>query len=219
MEEAIQLAKQQALQWTHQYGYGAVVPALLMDPGGVPWPWIFLMLFAGKAGLSIPLMMFYGCILLAICDHILYFIGACGRGPFMQKMHQRWPKLAQAFEAAEAAVRHHGFTAVTLGRFFPLVGRWVGIGAGLSGVPWLQFAILDAIGIVIMVVGFGVAASWIGEKTLDAPWFHIALIWAFVGGTVITLAFIAFSAWLNKRKKALEIARAPQPEYSNSDSA
>jgi hypothetical protein len=41
MEQTLEWAKNSALEWTNSYGYGAVVPALLLDPGGVPWPWIF----------------------------------------------------------------------------------------------------------------------------------------------------------------------------------
>ncbi len=50
MQDVLDVAKALTIQWTEDYGYHAVVPALLIDPAGVPWAWIFLMLLAAEAG-------------------------------------------------------------------------------------------------------------------------------------------------------------------------
>jgi membrane protein DedA with SNARE-associated domain len=204
MEHTLDWAKDNALDWTNRYGYGAVVPALLLDPGGVPWPWIFLMLLAGKAGLNIPLLMLCGFAVLTVVDHALYWIAALGRKPLMHKIEARWPRFAESLEKAEAAVRQRGLLAVTIGRFLPFVGRWVGAGAGLADVPWARFALLDALGVAITVVGFGLAAHMVGVKTIDSPWFHQMVGGAFVLGTVLTLIAIFGSMWHARRKQRLE---------------
>src|SRR3712207_9588538 len=84
--DILNAAKEQALQWTHDYGYHAVVPALLVDPAGVPWAWIFLMLLAGEAGKSIPLMLIYGCAVMTLADHLFYWIGVRGGRPLVTRL-------------------------------------------------------------------------------------------------------------------------------------
>ncbi len=49
----LKATSEQAQIWVAQYGFHAVVPTLLADPAGVPWAWIFLILFAGAAGLNV----------------------------------------------------------------------------------------------------------------------------------------------------------------------
>ncbi|HEX8236648.1 MAG TPA: VTT domain-containing protein [Abditibacteriaceae bacterium] len=203
MEHTLEWAKDSALYWTERYGYGAVVPALLLDPGGVPWPWIFLMLLAGKAGLNVPLLMMCGFVLLSAVDHALYWVAAVGRRPLMNKIKRHFPKLAECMEKAETEVRRRGILAITLGRFLPIVGRWVGVGAGLADVPWITFAVLNAAGVAVTVLGFGLAAHLVGRKTIDSPWFQEMIGGAFILGTVCTVAFIAWNVYRARRAKAL----------------
>lgn len=203
MEAAIEFAKQQALQWTNQYGYHAVAPALLVDPGGVPWAWIFLLLLAEEAGKNVPLLLAYGFVVLSLCDHLLFWVAARGGPLLMRRIEAKRPKLHDSFQKAEAAVRDNAILAVVFGRFLPFIGRWIGIGAGLSGVSWARFAVLDAIGVALTVVGFGLAAHFIGRETIDSPWFHQMVLGAFIGGTVLTLGGCALGAW-KKRRAASE---------------
>jgi membrane protein DedA with SNARE-associated domain len=199
MEAAIEIAKQQAITWTGQYGYHAVIPALLVDPAGVPWAWIFLMLLAQEAGKSLPLMLGYGFVVLYLSDHLLYWIGAIGGRRLVQKLEPRWPKLGQAIHGAEAVVRERDLFAVTFGRYLPFVGRWAGLGAGMANVPYARFAFFDAIGVVITVFGFGLMASWVGRKTLDSPYFHQMVACTFIGGTVLTILYVAWQGWRTRR--------------------
>jgi len=213
MEAAIEAAKQHAIEWTRDYGYHAVVPALLADPAGVPWAWIFLMLLAAEAGRSLWLLFAYGIVVISLADHALYWLGRAGHHSLLPRLVKRWPKLQESFDGAEQAVRRNVACAVIFGRYLPFVGRWVGIGAGLARVPYARFALFDAVGAFVTVVGFGIAAHLVGEKTLNAPWFPQALLAAFVGGTIFTLAGV----WLGARKrKASERPEAkvvlPKPE-------
>jgi membrane protein DedA with SNARE-associated domain len=197
MEAAINMAKQQAVEWTQAYGYHAVVPALLADPAGVPWAWIFLLLLSAQAGKSLVLLFLYGTLVVSLADHALYWLGRAGHHTLLPRLTARWPKLQKSFHEAEKSVRCNAPCTVVFGRYLPLVGRWVGVGAGLARIPYAKFAFYDAIGAAITTVGFGLVAYWVGEKTLDAPWFPQALLVAFVGGTLLTLAGV----WLGARRK------------------
>src|ERR1051325_2986598 len=139
-ETVLRDGSQQAQAWVGQYGYHAVVPTLLIDPAGVPWAWIFLILFAGAAKLQVPAMLLYGFAVLSAFDHALYWLGLKGGRPLVEKIGRRFPKIADALHKAEDAMRGRGIWAITLGRYLPIVGRWVGAGAGLANVPLARFA-------------------------------------------------------------------------------
>lgn len=190
---------EQALDWVRHYGYSAIVPALLLDPGGVPWPWVCLMAVAGGAGLNIVLMMALGMVLLTVCDHALYWVGIKGGRPLMRKWGVKWPGLAKAAAGAERAMRQRGLLAVLIGRFLPFVGRFVGLGAGLANMSYLSFTLLNLIGVGVTIVGFGLAAHFVGRKALENPQLQ-----TLVGGTAIacfalTALFLAWQFWKSRR--------------------
>jgi membrane protein DedA with SNARE-associated domain len=203
LEQMLNAAKDQALQWTHDYGYHAVIPALLVDPAGVPWAWIFLMLLAGEADKSIPLMVAYGCAVMTAADHLFYWIGVKGGRPLVERFGQRWPKIAHSVRDAETAVEGKGIWMITIGRFLPLVGRYVGIGAGLANVPFGRFAVFDALGVAITVVGFGLAAHLVGARTINSPAFPYLIGGAFIGGTLFTTGFLFWQGWKAHRARAV----------------
>ncbi|MDQ3812636.1 MAG: VTT domain-containing protein [Armatimonadota bacterium] len=186
IEHTLAGAEKQALHWINQYGYHAVVPTLLIDPAGVPWAWIFLMVFAEGADKNVTLMLTYGFVVLSLADHGLYWLGIKGGRPFVEKVGRRWPKIARTMHEAEASMRGRGIWMVTIGRYLPFVGRWVGMGAGLANVPFARFAFYDALGVALTVVGFGLVAHLIGRQTINQPWFPKAFVLAFIVGTIIT---------------------------------
>lgn len=201
MAELLQSAQQQTVLWLSAYGYHAVVPALLADPGGVPWAWVFLMLLAHEAGKSVPLMLIYGFSVLTVTDHVLYWIGVKGGQPLLHIVEKRWPGLADNLEGAAKTVREKGLLAVLIGRFLPVVGRFVGIGAGLADIPYAKFALFDAGGVLLTVAGFGGFAHLVGKGTIDAPWFPGAVCGVFIGGFALTTLGV-LGSWLFKRQRA-----------------
>ncbi len=185
---------EQAQLWVGHYGFHAVVPTLLVDPAGVPWAWVFLILFAGSAGLNVWWMMLYGFVVLSAFDHLLYWLALKGGRPLVEKISRRFPKLAEALEKSESAMQGNGAWAITLGRYLPIIGRWVGAGAGLANVPPVKFAFFDAIGVGLTVLGFGVPTHLIGAQIMDKPWFPQAVAFTFLASTVITGALIIWHA-------------------------
>jgi membrane protein DedA with SNARE-associated domain len=152
--------------------------------------------------------MLCGFMVLSVVDHVLYWIAAVGRKPLMDKVQKRSPKLAECLEKAEDEVRKRGLWAIPLGRFLPIVGRWVGVGAGLADVPWTTFAVLNAVGVGLTVVAFGLAAHIVGSKTIDSPWFHEMVGGAFIFGTIFTVAFIAWNVYRTRCAQAALVDKA-----------
>lgn len=210
MEQALRIAQQQTIQWAQDYGYHAVVPALLADPGGVPWAWVFLMLLAAEANKNIALMIVYGIAVLTITDHAGYWLARYGGRPLLQRIEAHRPQLTYSLRQAEGAISNYGSWAILFGRFVPLVGRFVGVGAGLAAVPPARFALFDALGATLTVGGFGLAAHLLGRRVIDAPWFAAAVGGAFLAGTVLTLAGLAWKVWRGR----VQMRRNPAPASS-----
>ncbi len=176
--------------WIRAYGYHAVPLAVLADPAGVPWAWIFLMLLAEEGRKNIWLMLLYGFAVLSAFDHALYWIGIVGDKALLKWLGRKSPDWRDKFIAARTAVAKHRALAVIFGRYLPLVGRFMGIGAGLADVPYPKFILFDAIGAALSVFGFGLAAHFAGRQLLDEPWFFKSLPFVFVGGVAVTLLWL-----------------------------
>lgn len=194
------------LAWTGSYGYHAVVPILAIDPAGVPWAWIVLLLIADEANLNVPFLLLYGFGVLTVLDHAYYALGYFGGRPLLAKLGKRWPKIAAAMQSSEAAMHGKGIWAITLGRYVPVAGRFVGMGAALANVPYARFALFDAIGVALTVVGFGVTAHCIGRETMALPWFPQAVVGAYIASTVLTAVVSGWAGWRLRRRRAQSVA-------------
>lgn len=207
MSDFIQPIWLEVLGWTHQYGYHAVIPSLLLDPGGVPWGWIALMLIAETAQLNIPLPLLYGFVVLLANDLVLYALGYWGGRPLMIWLGQRFPQLEKVLERAEAVSAGSGILAVTFGRFVPLAGRWIGVGAGLANVHFLRFVLFDALGVAVTVIGFGLLAHFVGRSLVTQSWFPTAVLCAFAVSTVISLGGLMWHRLAARRCKSVVLTK------------
>ena len=206
----MQAAREHAVEWTASYGYHAAVPALLADPAGVPWAWVFLLLLAAEAGKSVPLLLVYGVLIVCAADHALYWLGRLGSHSLLPRLSQRFPKVGNNCTKAEKAVRENVAATILFGRYLPLVGRWIGVGAGLAGVPYARFSLWELGGASLTVVGFGLPSHLAGRAVLDAPWFPQAVLIAFVAGTLSTAALVGWRCW---RKRATAESEAPPAKW------
>lgn len=184
-----------------QYGYHAVPFALLTDPAGIPWAWIFLMLLAEEAGKNVTLMLFYGFFVLMAFDHLLYWVGALGGPRLVHRVCAKKPDWARAFDTARENIRRRAFVSIVFGRYFPFVGRWIGLGAGLAAMNYAKFSLLDAISAAISAFGFGLVAHFVGRKTIEHPQFYTVIVLAMIAATVAGVAGIAVSWWKNRQRK------------------
>ena len=198
MQDTLDAVKTLTIQWAEDYGYHAVIPALLVDPAGVPWAWIFLMLLAGEAGKNIPLMLGYGFLILNVSDYLLYWIGIKGGRPLVYKLENRWPKVGECVRQAENIVSGRGVWIIAVGRYLPLIGRYTGIAAGVAGVPFARFALFNAIGVALTVFGFGLLAHAVGRNTIDSPFFAPVVGLLFIGGTVFSTAYLGWRIVKNR---------------------
>ena len=187
-----------------EYGYHAVPFAILSDPAGVPWAWIFLMLLAEEAGKNIVLMLVYGFAALMAFDHIIYWIGRLGGQKLVRRVCKNRPNWAPMFTNLSEQIQKRGALAVIVGRYLPFVGRWMGLGAGLAGVSYPKFAIYDAIGAALSAFGFGLVAHFVGRKTIEHPYFYQVLVGCIVGATLFGIVGVGVGWWKNRRAQEAE---------------
>lgn len=206
MNDFIQPIWQEVLGWTNQYGYHAVIPSLLLDPAGVPWGWIVLLLIAETAKLNIPLILVYGFVILLANDIVLYSLGYWGGRPLMDWLGRRFPKFAEVLKNAERASAGRGIWVITFGRFLPLIGRWVGIGAGLANISFMRFVVFDVIGVVITVFGFGLLAHFAGRLLITQSWFPAAVVCTFAAGFIGTIVAFVWNLIITRRRRNVPLA-------------
>ena len=185
-----------------QYGYHAVPFALLTDPAGIPWGWIFLMLLAEEGRKNVTLMLCYGFAVLMVFDHILYWMGALGGPKLVRKICAKKPDWSSNFAKTRDSIHRHGALAVIFGRYLPLVGRWMGLGAGLSGMNYVKFSIYDAIGAGISAFGFGLIAHFVGRKTIEHPSFYPIVVGSMVVITVLSVLGGVWAWWKKRQTEA-----------------
>jgi membrane-associated protein len=204
-------------EWIAQYGYHAVPFALLSDPAGIPWAWIFLMLLAEEAHKNVTLMLFYGFGVLMAADHVLYWVGAYGGQKLVNRVCASRPKWAENFSTSRQNIKKHGAMAVVFGRYLPLVGRWMGLGAGLAGMNYAKFSLYDAIGAALSAFGFGLVAHFVGRKTIEHPYFYPILVGVVVVATVFTVLGCVISWWKARQCQAADEVCVPGSDTSASE--
>lgn len=158
------------------------------------------MLLAEQAGNNILFLFTLGLLVLAATDHILYWAGYFIGRRGLEKLSNRFPGVCKAVLAAEKGLGGRGQWMIVIGRFLPLLGRWVGLAAGVARVPYGRFALLQLLGAGITVVGFGMLAHIVGEKTFHEPWFPQALFYSFTIGMGLSLLAAGWGLWVKRRK-------------------
>jgi membrane-associated protein len=139
-----------------------------------------------------------------IFDHIIYWIGRLGGQKLVHRVCAKRPKWAQMFEQSREQIQKRGALAVIVGRYLPFIGRWMGLGAGLAGVPFTKFAIYDAIGAALSAFGFGLVAHFVGRKTIEHPYFYQVLVGCIAGATLLAVAGVAVGWWRNRNAVEME---------------
>jgi membrane protein DedA with SNARE-associated domain len=160
------------------------------------------MLLAEQAGKNIIVLFALGLAVLAAIDHAFYWLGYFVGYGGVRRLSRRFPRICRSILIAERTLRGRGQWTLVVGRFLPFLGRWVGLAAGITRVPYARFALLQLIGGGITVVGFGALAHFVGEKTFHEPWFPEALFYTFAGGTVFSILAAGFGFYLKRRRDA-----------------
>ncbi|APZ44644.1 hypothetical protein BW247_09640 [Acidihalobacter ferrooxydans] len=175
--------------YLQRYGYAAVVFGLFIEGIGIPFPGLTILiaaaLLAGRGEMSLPLV-FVSAIGGALAGYNLgYRIGNFGghrlllRTRLVNRHHLR--KLRRLY-------RRWGMPIVIIAPFFDGLRQLNGPVAGIIDMPWLRFALANAIGCIVWIGFWSIAAYTLSEHSMQAlaladrfrPWLIATAIALFI---------------------------------------
>ena len=153
--------------FVHHYGVFAVFLIVAIEALGAPVPGETLLIFSavlvGRGEMSLPSLLIFASAGAVLGDNIGYAIGrTLGRGTILR--YGKKIGLTDArFATVENTFRRYGSTTVLFARFFNILRQLNGIVAGILGMSWLRFLLFNALGGVLWVTVWVLAATYFIE--------------------------------------------------------
>jgi membrane protein DedA with SNARE-associated domain len=152
------------------FGYWAVVIALLLENMGIPVPGETTLLFASflawsEHRLHLPVIIVAGICACTIGDNIGYAIGYRGGRPLLERYQHIFRIRKRTIELGERLFAKHGAVTVFFARFIFGMRIVAGPMAGVLRMPWRKFAVFNFLGAVVWVsvistVGYLFGGQW-----------------------------------------------------------
>jgi membrane protein DedA with SNARE-associated domain len=171
----------------NQWGYLAIILAIIADSLGVPIPGeVMLLLAAVYAGathhLSLPLIAGSAALGAVVGDNFTYTLGRRGGYPLLRR-YGRFVHLEQRrLKIGEYLFRRYGGVVVWAGRLIPVLHIWTAVLAGTNRMPWPRFALANAIGAIVWATGLSLIGYSFGSAAL-----HVGGI---IAGAAVPLAIV-----------------------------
>ena len=147
-----------------RYGYAAVFFSILPEGFGIPAPGQTLLIAASLDAtggrLNIFWVLAYGCAAAMLGNATGYLIGRWGGRSLLRRI-----KVNEAhLQRIEGRFVRHGTGILLIARFFDGLRQLNGIVAGLLGMSWHTFALLNVLGAVIWTGSWGLVVYFIGKR-------------------------------------------------------
>jgi membrane protein DedA with SNARE-associated domain len=132
-------------------------------------------------------------------DNVAYVLGRAGRGPLVSRLLRsaRW---RGRVSRAEGMLRERSATIIVVSRFIPGGRTATMLSAGLVGLRWRRFAILDLAAGVLWAGYAGLIGLVGGKAFADQPLY--ALLLAFGLAAALTLLIESGRRLLSRRRRA-----------------
>ena len=153
--------------FVHHYGVFAVFLLVTIEALGAPVPGETLLIFsavlAGRGEMSLPGLLIFASAGAVLGDNIGYAIGrTLGRGTILRYGGKVGLTDAR-FASVESIFRRYGSATVLFARFFNILRQLNGIVAGILGMSWRRFLLFNALGGVLWVTVWVLAATYFTE--------------------------------------------------------
>ena len=182
--------------WLATYGYGAVAVLIALESLGLPVPGATVLvaaaLYAGATdGLDIT-----GVVLAAgagalVGDNLAYWAGRTAGYGLLVRFGRYLGLTEQRVKLGRHAFQRYGNWVVVLGRFIPVLRVLVTLLAGINGMGWARFLLLNTTGVIAWATVFGLGAYALGAQAhrLIEPIGAVALVVGVVGilGVIVFL--------------------------------
>ena len=174
-----------------QYGYVAVLLAVMLESIGFPLPGESLMIAAALYAASTHHLDIFGLVPVAaagaICgDQIGYFLGRWIGYRVLERWGQRVGLSDERLKLGRFLFRRYGAGVVFTGRFVAFLRTFAALLAGANQMPWHRFLLWNALGGVCWtgLYGFGAYALGDAAKRLSGP---VGIGWGLVGGVALVV--------------------------------
>ena len=153
--------------FVRHYGAFAVMPILAIEAVGAPVPGESLLIFAsvlaGRGEMSLSALLASAWVGSVIGDNLGYLIGRkFGRGTVLRH-GAKIGLTEERFSGIESTYIRYGYAAVLFARFVSILRQLNGILAGMLGMPWWRFALIDSIGAALWVMVWVFAPAYFSE--------------------------------------------------------
>ena len=153
--------------FVRHYGAFAAMPILAIEAVGAPVPGKSLLIFAsvlaGRGEISLPALIASAWLGSVAGDNLGYLIGRkLGRATVL-RYGAKVGLTAERFSAIEGTYIRYGYATVLFARFFSILRQLNGVLAGMLGMSWWRFALLDAIGAAFWVMVWVFAPAYFSE--------------------------------------------------------
>ena len=153
--------------FVRHYGAFAAMPILAIEAVGAPVPGELLLIFAsvlaGRGEISLPALIASAWLGSVAGDNLGYLIGRkLGRATVL-RYGAKVGLTAERFSAIEGTYIRYGYATVLFARFFSILRQLNGVLAGMLGMSWWRFALLDAIGAALWVMVWVFAPAYFSE--------------------------------------------------------
>ena len=185
MEEVTQLVA--GLEsFVRHYGAFAVMPILAIEALGAPVPGESLLIFAsvlaGRGEMSLPSLLIFAWVGSVLGDNLGYLIGRkLGRGTIL-RFGAKVGLTDERFSGIERVYVRYGSATVSFARFFSILRQLNGIVAGILGMSWWRFVLLDAVGAALWVMVWVFAPAYFSE--------HLTFIIGLAHHTKVVASFL-----------------------------
>jgi len=172
--------------FVRHYGAFAVMPILAIEAVGAPVPGESLLIFAsvlaGRGEMSLPALLVSAWAGSVIGDNLGYLIGRkLGRGVVL-RYGAKVGLTEERFSGIESTYIRYGYATVLFARFFSILRQLNGILAGMLGMSWWRFALVDAIGAALWVIVWVFAPAYFSE--------HLSVIIALAHHTKVVISVV-----------------------------
>lgn len=199
------------MQWAPHASYLGILVALLAAGFGVPIPEDIPLLTAGYlchlGQTSLWLMLPLTLTGVLGCDIILYRMGLRLGDHVLEHRWTRRLFRRATLVTAKARFRRHGAKIVFAGRFMPGARAVIFVSAGIVGMQWWKFLLVDGAAALVSVPTLVLLGWYFGEKS-EALLARVRHAEYYIMGGILaaTVVAIAVESYLVRRRKAKELA-------------
>jgi membrane protein DedA with SNARE-associated domain len=172
--------------FVRHYGAFAIMPILAIEAVGAPVPGESLLIFAsvlaGRGEMSLPSLLIFAWVGSVLGDNLGYLIGRkLGRGTIL-RYGAKVGLTDERFNGIERVYVRYGPATVLFARFFSILRQLNGIVAGMLGMSWWRFVLLDAVGSALWVTVWVFAPAYFSE--------HLTFIVGLAHHTKVVASFL-----------------------------